>query len=297
MRLHLITGLEGTGKSTLVARLATRAATGAAVGVLRVGPGTPSPAGDPAIAVAELPAPAELAGAPAGPLDASCRSRLADTIVFGLDELARGLGGGAAAAGADEPRVFLEVPARLDPEFVVGSIEASESLSSLVRCDTSFALVDARADAPASAWRARLLAAQLRAADLVLLNHCDLADVARIDLAEAALRARNPRVALQRTSFADVELDDLGTFTYAPSAGLLREAALLALLERLPAGVVRAEGECRTERGGFSVRARPSRLSLEPSPAEHTSLTFVGVALDAQHLFAALSACSLGDIA
>src|SRR5262245_16611970 len=113
VRLHIVTGPSGAGKSTICAALATRGLGGGGTARLRVGAG---PAVAEPLVVAELPAGlAELASNTDGPLDALGRSRLVDALCFALDELGRG---GAA-------RVLLEVPARLDPEVVVGAVEAS----------------------------------------------------------------------------------------------------------------------------------------------------------------------------
>ncbi len=161
---------------------------------------------------------------------------------------------------------------------------------------------------------------QLRYADFVLLNKCDLASSSRIAAVEdrirgvaqgaRILRATRAAVALPlilgtglfrsdrlplNTSHDHIAEDGFDAVSFASDRALSADA-FQAFLERLPANVFRAKGiltiagSCR--RHVFHLVGR--RFTLDEAPAGvsgQTRLALIGQNLDARYLRAQLAAC------
>ena len=321
MQLHLITGQGGAGKTTLLQGLCERARPGEPTALLQTGE---------RLLDAALLARAgwEAADVPGLEGRAPAQAALVAALAAALAEVSR---------GARFARLLVEVPATVDPEALLAQLESNPAVAARFSVDVCFTVIDSRAGPPAEPAQARRFGAQVRAADLVLLNHCDHSDELRIAAIEVEVRRRSPRAAILRTARCaldlspvlrspsewppglasddfDLPVDVVSTHPrfvlpagHEPTRALsvefcawrydaplrtLRYAALLELMERLPAGVIRAEGSCHTERGAVTVRARPSRVALSPGRAQGVSLVFVGTHFDPELLRATLSAAA-----
>jgi G3E family GTPase len=108
---------------------------------------------------------------------------------------------------------------------------------------------------------------QVRGADVVLLNKCDLADAVTIDAAEAIIRTLNPSAEVIRACHGEVDLamgparrslplqplstceaNPFTAATISPPIGLSREA-LETWLASLPPAILRVKGVVATEEG------------------------------------------------
>lgn len=161
---------------------------------------------------------------------------------------------------------------------------------------------------------------QLRYADFVLLNKCDLAGPARADAVEAQIREAAPEARVIRATRAEVPLplilggglfdasralaetgrgDIAGPGFEAVSFASDRAVAagkFQAFLENLPTNVFRAKGvlaiEDSAQRHVFHLVGR--RFTLDPAPAGlagGTRLVLIGRGLDAARLRAELTRC------
>jgi G3E family GTPase len=191
--------------------------------------------------------------------------------------------------------------------------------SGRVRLDAILAVADA---AEFSLDRCAGTAAhhQLRWADTILLNKCDLASADRLAMIEARIRAVNASARILRTTRCRVPRALLlggGSFAHdeAPLDAAhdhLREDGFEALsfaadrpfaadqfqafLERLPTDVFRAKGVIWIAESGerYVFHLVGQRFTLDPSPAagpQRSKLVLIGRNLDRQRLSLELEAC------
>ena len=310
MRIHLVTGVSGAGKTSML-----RGALGA----------LGSPLGGRLVVVS---ADAEaLEGAL--PLDAGLVSIAAQVEPERLAELLAGLADATAYTDA-----FVEVPAVCDLAALTTALDLNLAHSVDGRVALAIGLWDARAPLPQNRARCRL-------ADLVLINHTDGVDPADVPRATLNARELSRRAVVVPTLRGEVELESL----IAPSAAsraqlfltadatvavrltspeprraaqrareggasraLLRNRletlksnnrvrvdalrleagadivcdaeAVAALLESLPRGIFSARGTVWTAHGALSVFARTRFHSVSPTVARETRLCFQGVGFD-----------------
>lgn len=194
-----------------------------------------------------------------------------------------------------------------------------------IRLDAIVALADAEAFS-LERFAGSVALSQLRYADFVLLNKCDLASAARVAAVECRIRgvakgarilhATRAAVALplilgtglfrrdhlpREVSHDHIAQDGFDAVSFASDRALSADA-FQAFLEQLPANVFRAKGiltiagSCR--RHVFHLVGR--RFTLDEAPAGHeapagisgrTRLVLIGQNLDATNLRAQLAAC------
>jgi G3E family GTPase len=188
-----------------------------------------------------------------------------------------------------------------------------------VRLDAIIALADA--DAFSLEHFAGVTACnQLRHADFILLNKCDLVTGERADAVEAQIRSSAKTARILRVTRARVALPlVLGTGTFRgdrlssqsshghlaedrfeavsfTANGAISADLFQAFLERLPANVFRAKGILTIAggRGRLLFHLVGRRFTLDEAPAElrgPTRLVLIGQSLDAAGLRAQLAAC------
>ena len=161
---------------------------------------------------------------------------------------------------------------------------------------------------------------QLRYADVVLLNKCDLVDAARLDSVESTIRAVNPQARILRTERSRVAIPlvlGIGGSDYeskregeaAPSHGHrhayrsvsfstdapIDPERFQAVLESLPEGVFRAKGFLHLAGVDpihvFHLVGRRFTLEEAPEAERRTRLVFIGTDFDREALLASLRSC------
>ncbi len=230
-----------------------------------------------------------------------------------------------------EPRIdrlIVETTGVADPLPVVLTFLRSE-FRDAVRVDSIVALADAE-NFSLGLLDSKAALNQLRYADFVVLNKCDLVSPKRIEAVEAEIRAvvadtvRADTVRIVRAARAEVALplilgtgvrhadqrfddhgDDRGhdhlaadgfaTVSFATEQAFCADR-FQAFLERLPANVFRAKGVLTIDGSSrlhlFHLVGR--RFTLDEAPADltgHNRLVLIGRNLDAEVLKAQLAAC------
>jgi len=223
-----------------------------------------------------------------------------------------------------EPRVeylIVETTGLADPLPVVLTFLRSE-VRDAVRVDSIVALADAE-NFSLDLFDSKAAMNQLRYADFVLLNKCDVEWPAQADAVEAKIRAIAEGARIVRTSHAQLPLalilgaaawdgdrrlnqdshdhhehitaDGFDAVSFASNQAFSADL-FQAFLERLPANVFRAKGVLTLDgsdrRRLFHLVGR--RFTLDPAPAELTGgnrLVLIGQNLDAARLRAQLAAC------
>ena len=220
--------------------------------------------------------------------------------------------------------LVIETTGLADPLAVALTLVRPE-FCDCIRLDAIVALADADAFS-LDRFAGGVALNQLRYADFVLLNKCDLASADRVAAVEGrirsvaqgakVLRATRAKVALplilgtglfrsdrlpRETSHDHITQDGFDAVSFASDRALSADA-FQAFLERLPANVFRAKGiltiagSCR--RHVFHLVGR--RFTLDEMPAGdeapagvsgQTRLALIGQNLDARHLRAQLAAC------
>jgi G3E family GTPase len=197
-----------------------------------------------------------------------------------------------------------EILDRVDPEYILleatGIAEADalvyevEERIPRVRLDSVVCVVDTDTSIrfPSVGYAGR---AQLRAADIVLINKIDLVTEEEIAKVVAQVREFNPDAAVLKTvrCAADVCVlfglgienrvreipvhgeGSFGSFAYAASA-LLDESRFREAVSSLPPSVFRAKGFVRFHDGGRLFNYVAGRAELEEFPAERTEMVFIG---------------------
>jgi len=197
-----------------------------------------------------------------------------------------------------------EILDRVDPEYILleatGIAEADalvyevEERIPRVRLDSVVCVVDTDTSIrfPSVGYAGR---AQLRAADIVLINKIDLVTEEEIAKVVAQVREFNPDAAVLKTvrCAADVCVlfglgienrvreipvhgeGSFGSFAYAASA-LLDESRFREAVSSLPPSVFRAKGFVRFRDGGRLFNYVAGRAELEEFPAERTEMVFIG---------------------
>jgi G3E family GTPase len=197
-----------------------------------------------------------------------------------------------------------EILDRVDPEYILleatGIAEADalvyevEERIPRVRLDSVVCVVDTDTSIrfPSVGYAGR---AQLRAADIVLINKIDLVTEEEIAKVVAQVREFNPDAAVLKTvrCAADVCVlfglgienrvreipvhgeGGFGSFAYAASA-LLDESRFREVVSLLPPSVFRAKGFVRFRDGGRLFNYVAGRAELEEFPAERTEMVFIG---------------------
>jgi G3E family GTPase len=238
-RITIVTGFLGSGKTTLLrAMLARGAGRRLALVVNEIGQ-----AGfdGPALGRAGGPPMVELTGG------CICCAAGSDFLVA-VEEL---------IDMADPEQIVVETTGLAEPGGMIRQARAAGlPLDAVVAVAAAAGLSGALAASPVAEW-------QLRAADLLVLSKVDLAGPEAIALAEARLRALNPRAPIipaangaidpgllfgPRLADADPQaapghlgLDGFSSFVWAGAAPL-RRAALIELMSSLPPQIYRAKG-------------------------------------------------------
>lgn len=154
---------------------------------------------------------------------------------------------------------------------------------------------------------------QIRWADLILLNKCDL--VSESDLADMAaiLKRLNSGARLLTVTYGQVDPEVVfrvqsqappvraggggvggGDFESVnfEAPGIMDREALSRWLEGLPPGVFRVKGWARLAEGTAYVELSGTRRRIEPGPRDApTRLVIIGRGLDGAHLLETLRAC------
>jgi G3E family GTPase len=193
-----------------------------------------------------------------------------------------------------------------------------QGLREMVRVDSILAVADA-ASFGLDPFGGRAAPAQLRYADFVLLNKCDLVDRDRADAVEAMIRAIAGAAKIIRTAQARVALplvlatgryrnglepgddthdhlafDGFEAVSFA-SEGALSAERFQAFLQQLPANIFRAKGLLRIDdRGWHLFHLVGRRFTIDHTPAGfggRSRLVLIGQRLDAAGLRAQLAAC------
>lgn len=181
------------------------------------------------------------------------------------------------------------------------------AVQSLVTLEALVAVLDAELTVDPTAGYADLAFDQIKTADLVIINKCDLAGSDALPALKTAVRQIVPRARLWETSFGRAPLDLLfagpqasaeraeptgpmlphaafGSWVYRDRAAW-RFSALQAAIEALPKEIYRAKGFLRLALpdkpwGELQMTGRRSWLRLRPRPPEVTDneLLFIGSA-------------------
>jgi hypothetical protein len=273
MRVNLITGAAGAGKTTLLRAILRNGLQDEKGAVLVNAAAAPPLATDGLVFV--------------GLLGAACWCCSAEgDLVRALWELREG--------GFD--RVLLEAAPEANALRLSALLHQSPELRGRILVDVTFCVTDATT-------RAREM--QVKGADLVLLNKCDLVSRAALAEREAEIAAMNPRAGRLQTAFAAADFRPLlypgasaagspfVTWAWAEPGRTFHYSKLVSFLEALPAGVLRVDGQARTEGGTFRVRWLVGGLDLEPSPPGASELTFVGTLIDGAALSDGLALAAL----
>jgi len=197
-----------------------------------------------------------------------------------------------------------EILDRVDPEYILleatGIAEADALVSEVeeriprVRLDSVVCVVDTDTSIrfPSIGYAGR---AQLRAADIVLINKIDLVTEEEIAKVVAQVREFNPDAAVLKTvrCAADVCVlfglgienrvreipvhgeGGFGSFAYSASA-LLDESRFREAVSLMPPSVFRAKGFVRFRDGGRLFNYVAGRTELEEFPVERTEIVFIG---------------------
>ena len=197
-----------------------------------------------------------------------------------------------------------EILDRVDPEYILleatGIAEADalvyevEERIPRVRLDSVVCVVDTDTSIrfPSIGYAGR---AQLRAADIVLINKIDLVTEEEIAKVVAQVREFNPDAAVLKTvrCAADVCVlfglgienrvreipvhgeGGFGSFAYSASA-LLDESRFREAVSLMPPSVFRAKGFVRFRDGGRLFNYVAGRTELEEFPVERTEIVFIG---------------------
>lgn len=225
--------------------------------------------------------------------------------------------------GGEVDHVLVETSGVSDTQVLATELLELER-SGVLRVDAVVVVVDADGFPRLLTEHPELGRAQVRAADLVVLNKVDLVDEAQLAAVEARIRALAPRARIARAVEADVPLalisghglearalptraDHSGHAHAHPvfSAFTFRESQTLTwmklgpLLATLPPGVFRAKGTvaiCERPGARVLVQVVGSRVhvrTLETGEAAGTELVFIGTGAvqHADALIAALRDC------
>ncbi|MFH0885064.1 MAG: GTP-binding protein [Candidatus Micrarchaeota archaeon] len=163
----------------------------------------------------------------------------------------------------------------------------------LIRLDSVVTVVDADSMArfPSLGHTGR---EQIELADIIIINKADLVTGEALGLVRQAVEKLNGRAAIMETERCGVETDALfgiarnrpapvhkthkvafGYFDFL-SENVLDHASLIRILETLPAGIYRAKGFARTNKGSFLVNYVAGRVELEEHACSKTELVFIG---------------------
>jgi len=217
-----------------------------------------------------------------------------DDLVLAALELAR--------AAPPPERLILETSGIAHPAGVVAAFRTPH-LEGRMAIDGMFCLMDALSFPDLAYTESELAIDQAAAADMVLLNKCDLAGQDQIAQVEATLRGALPAMRILPTTMARVPWSLLaelpaGTTAAAPLANLpphdhtfsswswtsrtaIAMEAFRQLIPKLPAGILRAKGILRFETGECGVfQMVGRRATLEPTKAPisdgRSALVFIG---------------------
>ena len=214
--------------------------------------------------------------------------------------------------------VLIEATGLAEPRDLASVLQMPD-LAEAFRLTTNVCLVDPSVF-PKISRTMRTSVVQVREADVLLLNKCDLADNEELDRVTAELREINPRAAIHRTTFAQAPAGVLlkGAFEHdwskeprtAPdpdvhsipflSRGVLDRTRFYRTLESWGGRLLRAKGVVQFDDGQYYVEQSGGPVStsrnLPPSAidAEHAT-AFVVVVRDApeKEILAALRSCEL----
>lgn len=225
-------------------------------------------------------------------------------------------------------RLVVEASGVSRPIAIVEALDDA-ALEGRVVLDGLFCLVDAAGFRELDYAATELAIEQAAAADLVLLNKCDLAGPADLAAVETSLRGPLPKLRLLRTRYAEVprallfgperegrpeaaghqhhdhehdhgdgHLEDFTSWSWR-SAAPLDETAFRAAVRRLPPGLLRAKGVLafagRPEvRGVFQLVGRRNSLTFEEGrPPRESALVAIGRPgdLEPEALTALLESC------
>lgn len=192
-----------------------------------------------------------------------------------------------------------------------------------IRLDSIICLADAEHFAP-DRFEDPAAGNQLRYADAVLLNKCDLVDARRLDSVEAEIRSMNPQARILRTERSRVAIplilgiggadlkersrDHTATGSSHPfhyvafsTSAPIDPYRFQAVLESMPTGIFRAKGFLHLA-GVEPVHVFHlvgGRFTLEEAPgaARRTQLVFIGTEFDGDALRGRLQACAMTHLA